>query len=231
MSKRQDIIDGKAASAARSGLVYTCQCGWIDLGHARPDNARELWRDVVGETGSRSPNGLWYRLRFEECMAKWGIRVCKGERFAVRLGLNLAQQESVALAIFLRVSVSFEAMQANWLFGRITDSGFSAEDLVSNLVGFYRAVRSGPDYISFCQPVSKSAAEAVWDSYGAVGAIKNYSPSPFLFPCRECTAAPSAPVCTRLPKFLKAIALAEEGKWFRVWRDGDPVLTKPLPAR
>lgn len=38
MSKRSEIIDGRLAATARSGVVYTEVLGWIDLGHARGDD-------------------------------------------------------------------------------------------------------------------------------------------------------------------------------------------------
>jgi hypothetical protein len=62
--------------------------------------------------------------------------------FAVRTGLSRAELESVGLAILLHVSQSFERAQA-WIPDRLSDSGFSAEDLVSNVIGYYRAVRAG----------------------------------------------------------------------------------------
>jgi hypothetical protein len=74
-------------------------------------------------------------------MGRYGVTVSKSRSFAVRRGLSRAEQESVALGIFLDVSHRFEQMQAGGLWAIATDSGYSAEDLVSNLVGFYRAVR------------------------------------------------------------------------------------------
>jgi len=56
------------------------------------------------------------------------------------------------------VSGEFEAFQNNWLFRKFTNSGYSAEDLVSDLIGFYRAVEPNIDYIQLCEPVSKETA-------------------------------------------------------------------------
>lgn len=38
----------------------------------------------------------------------------------------------------------FEAWQNSFIFNWYTDSGFSAEDLVSDLIGFYRVFGTGP---------------------------------------------------------------------------------------
>ena len=78
------------------------------------------------------------------------------KRYDIRTGLNDEQKKSIALSIFLDVSYAFEKMQSNWLFRHATNSGYSAEDLVSNLVGFYRAVYPNKRIISLCQPVSLS---------------------------------------------------------------------------
>jgi hypothetical protein len=82
------------------------------------------------------------------------------------------------LAIFFAVSKEFESLQENWFWSNVTDSGYSAEDLVSNLVGFYRTVDPGTDYIGLCEPVGKDVALGVWDKYGAVGINNNYSFAP-----------------------------------------------------
>lgn len=72
-----------------------------------------------------------------------GIRafqVVHGRLYSIRKGLTLTRKKEVALRIFMEVSLGFEAMQGSWPYSWVTDSGFSAEDLTSNLIGFYRAV-------------------------------------------------------------------------------------------
>jgi hypothetical protein len=43
MSKREDILDGTEILnlMKKYGLIYTCNCGWIDLGHLNPENKRK----------------------------------------------------------------------------------------------------------------------------------------------------------------------------------------------
>jgi LysM repeat protein len=221
MSEFKDIIDGTRpdVDTVRSGLVYTCNCGWLDLGHARPDNVGGLWKIIKDENGEGRVSGRWYRVSFKESMSKWGLSAGESESFAVRRGLSTTDKESVALAIVLRVSFRFENMQSSWPWRLKTDSGFSAEDLVSNLVGFYRAVRPGIPYVTRCLPVSKAAAEGVWKKYGAVGTLKNQSPQPFLFPCADCGPGIRGPMCASLPHFLSGIVPAQEGERYRPWKD------------
>ena len=42
MSKRSDILDGSdpLTWTKKYGLIYTCNAGWIDLGHLNPENSR-----------------------------------------------------------------------------------------------------------------------------------------------------------------------------------------------
>src|SRR5918994_7958197 len=114
MTERSDIAAGR--------LIYTCKCGWIDIGHATPKasksssstrGADNLWRAVNGETGTRSPNGLWHQVTFSmyayRFRSHWGP---DDSVTAVRLGLTSDEKKAVALAIFLDMSMKFEAYQA-----------------------------------------------------------------------------------------------------------------------
>jgi hypothetical protein len=223
MSKRSEIMEGAYSLNSRTGLVYTCKCGWIDLGHARPDNAEKLWKSISNEKSAvASRDGKGFKVRFGEMMsagkgdfyARAGIE----KSYYIKYGLSKNENESVALAIFMEVSLRFENFQM--MFPNfITDSGFSAEDLVSNILGFYRAVRPGPDYLLMCQPVSKKAALEVWDKYGSVGSNKNRMFAPYLYPCKECSSLrdPQGPSCAPIPNMLNTIQPVSKGNFFRDW--------------
>jgi hypothetical protein len=73
---------------------------------------------------------------------KWGVGVQKGVSYTYFVKYNLSKYdlESVALGIFKEVSVRFELSRGG-LQDRIMHSSFSEEDLVSNLIGFYKALR------------------------------------------------------------------------------------------
>lgn len=134
--------------------------------------------------------------------------------------MSFSDKKSVALAIFLDVSHAFESMQSRRPFRWVTDSGYSAEDLVSNLIGFYRAINPQVPYIQLCQPVSKDLALQIWDKYGAVGSNKNYTTKPFIYPVpppqilHPLPIAQRGPMCGILPPELNTIKPAESGVLF-----------------
>ncbi|GAA6167130.1 hypothetical protein [Sessilibacter corallicola] len=134
------------------------------------------------------------------------------KKYDIKKGLDENQKKSVALSIFLDVSHAFESLQSNWLFRKTTNSGYSAEDLVSNLVGFYRAVHPDKQYISICEPVSKSIALEIWDKYGEVGFNKNYSTVPYIYPIPP---SKNGPMSVPLPKELNTIKPAKQGLIFK----------------
>lgn len=213
MSKRDDIVDGKEAEARKYGLVYTRKCGWIDLGHANPASAADLWRRVQAAGHMCTTRG-YFRLSYGQEMRK--LRMSGGVRrtYEISETLKVPEKKAVALSIFLDVSTRFESKQANWFYRWVTDSGFSAEDLVSNLVGFYRAVEPGRRYVEQCEPVSRADALRIWDTFGAVGAMKNYTPSPMLYSVDPVANVKSA-MCGQLPDFLNTITPAVVGTLFR----------------
>ncbi len=239
MSKFSDINEGTdITNKSKTGIIYTCNCGWIDIGHANPNSsspfigASNLWSQILGETGPRSPNALWHQVRLSEKMSGSipilgkMTRGVDGE-FAVRLGLSMPQKESVALSILMRVSSEFEALQSRFPYNLRTDSGFSGEDLISNIMGFYTVVRPGTDFLQICRPVSKAAAETVWKKFGAPGdaSNKNKTLSPNIYPCSECEGAPMGPIRSNLPIQFLSITQVPMGADFRIWDLSDSVLT------
>jgi hypothetical protein len=103
-------------------------------------------------------------------------------------------------------------LQESFPYSLLTDSGYSVEALMSNLLGFYRAASPEPDYIKLCEPVTATEALYVWDTFGAVGSIKNRSFQPYLFPSSRDDTTPVGPV--PLPAFLNTILPAREWDLF-----------------
>lgn len=103
-------------------------------------------------------------------------------------------------------------MQSGWPFRWATNSGFSAEDIVSNWIGFYRAVNPNVPYLQILQPTSKEVAFQIWDRYGAVGSNKNHSTTPFLYPIPP---AHGGPMCGIMPPELNTIKPATPGVLFK----------------
>lgn len=217
MSSRRDIVDGGKAESQTRGLVYTRKCGWIDLGHADPTGAAALWRAISSAQLACHPNG-YARIGYSQRMRKFGISAGTERAFEIKDALTLAERKSVALAIFLDVSNRFETMQSNLLFRLLTNSGYSAEDIVSDVVGFYRAVEPGRPYLKLCDPVSRDEALQIWDTFGPVGSNKNYTGGPFLYHLGSGRLAGSA-ICGKMPHFLDTIIPATQGSLFRDARE------------
>jgi len=68
MSDRTDILVNVVAGSTptdKKGLIYTCNCGWIDLGHmSSPQEPRieigatNLWRQINEEIGEKRDDGF-----------------------------------------------------------------------------------------------------------------------------------------------------------------------------
>lgn len=212
-------------------LVYSCNCGWIDKGHASIGRlfrkrdvdpragAFNLWDQIKNESNSTQDtiNGQpCFRVIYKQSMArKVGVnspfkflalpdrslfKVSTVGYYLVKKGLSITRKEEIALRIFLDISYNFEKMQASFPFFLATNSGYSQEDLVSNVIGFYAAVRNMSDNLiehQLCKVVSKQASLDVWDKHfkkGGIGALKSKDHTkPVFYPCTECRGNPSFP--------------------------------------
>lgn len=269
MTKRRNIKNGKdpAVWLENYGLIYTCNAGWLDLGHLNPNNPRpeigahNLWRQIVQEGDPvkdvacdltsplvspmmrmieelnkpehcntdqrfRFPDGTTgYRVRYRQDHARLPFKPGREAEFIVKHGLTTDEKKSVALSIFVEVSEKFESFQRLAEIvtaGLATDSGFSQDDLVSNLVGFYVAVGnvSRTRAIEVCHPVSDKTAFAIWDAQGAVGSNKNKHWTP-RYPTATDYVTDTACIdeCVhtsrQFPKVFQTIKPARQGLLFR----------------
>ena len=150
MTSRSAIIDGSQAIGKKYGLIYTRRCGWVDLGHANPDGpdgAKNLWNKILNEKDEGGGKSGFFRITYRQMMGNKYIKMGIQKKYDIRKGIEINDKKSVALSIFLDVSNAFESMQARWPFRWVTNSGYSAEDLVSDLIGFYRAVNPAVQYV------------------------------------------------------------------------------------
>jgi hypothetical protein len=203
MSHRSDVANGR--------LVYSCNCGWIDVIHAglgvyaRADDPeigqRNLWRQLVDESW-KAPLGLGkqpaFLVHYRQFMRKWLVTAGHRASYLVRSGLPLERKKAIGLRILLDASAKFERLQAGIPFGLISDSGFSGEDLVSNAIGYYRVVHNMSDGAvhAACKTVTKAASLAIWDAYlrDGIGSHKSHSFSaPRYYKCDECHERPAFP--------------------------------------
>lgn len=202
MSKRRDIIELSKLPVAKFGLVYSEVLGWIDLGHAGGEDIRKTLAQMeAGEKGASD----FYEVIYSQSMYKFRHAVGIGRhiRWSVRKGLSQQVKHSIVLAMMMRTGTQFESLQASLPFSWTTDSGYSAEDLVSDLLGFYRVVRP-MNYFAQLRIVSKEEALKRWDHYGPIGNYKNKMFRPLLFPAP--TAGNNAkPYFGSLPAFMTAI--------------------------
>ncbi|GAK71726.1 hypothetical protein RRU01S_19_01310 [Agrobacterium rubi TR3 = NBRC 13261] len=219
MTERKDIL---ANGRGWRRLSYTRRCGWIDWGHARPESARALKGQMdQEEANSTSLKRLDIRLEgkpafvvvYGQEMGGMGIKVSTVAHWVVRKGLSPQQKESAALGIFMAASRTFEHMQASFPFSLATNSGFSGEDLVSNLIGFYGAYRNiGEARLrDICGDTGEKESLRIWDEYlpKGIGAVKNRSFRPILFPTTEGVSSPSD---TSFPLMFSTIRPSPSGR-------------------
>ena len=221
MSRFEDIDGGR--------LIYTCNCGWVDLGHANPVRTKRphigaiaLWEQIESENGPRSEYDHGFLVTYSQDMRRWGLGASETGQYFVRYGLEAGAKRSIALAIFQELSLRFEAMQGRFPFKVFSGpSSFSQEDLVSNLIGFYKALYPKTDFLAMCRPVSKDASKKVWQMSGAVDAVKNETFLPVFHSCADCLGTP------KFPEAMRKIAPAEKaarsapppkGVAFRDWQ-------------
>lgn len=199
MTTRADIDQGR--------LIYTEHLGWIDKGHAKGDDARALWGQLLSEPDNPLLKN-YFLVNYSQAMGKTfsGISVRTGihAQWKVKKGLSIETKRSIALSMMFYVSLKFEGLQSNALFSRVTDSGFSCEDLVSNLLGFYSVVLPR-NYMALIRPKPKEYARKIWDYYGPVGRYKNNELKAIIFPDPERFPNNAYPYKRSLPSYLSSI--------------------------
>lgn len=204
MSKRNEIIDPKDYRPKRPGLMYTEVLGWVDFGHAIGGDVVNILQQFRAGELSGKP---YYVIEYRQTMrVKKLLRFGTGcyMRFLVKRGRTQSEIHSIALSIIMFTAVSFEQWQSMPWFSWYTDSGFSCEDLVSDLLGFYSVVRP-MNYLAIIKPVSKEAALRRWDYYGPIGSFKNTGFKPLLFPDPQDKSVAHKPYKANLPSCMTTI--------------------------
>lgn len=155
MRTREDILDGSKADSSSYGLIYTEVSGWVDPDHAQGADTCGHRCYVV-----ESQSGPTYDVTYKQSMVGLKRRLAVGKSITWRLkkGLSYHQKQSIALAMMMTPARRFENLQSSFPFNWVTDSGFSGEDLVSDLPGFYRVVASMGNIFNHLKPVSQAEA-------------------------------------------------------------------------
>jgi len=202
MSKRSEIINGKNAAESSYGLIYTEVLGWVDLGHAQGTDIQDVLRQIdAGELSKKDR----YDITYSQAMLSRFLNIKMGKfiTWRVKRGRSHAERKSIALAMMITLAKKFEGLQASFPASLVTDSGFSGEDLVSDLLGFYRVVSVNNPF-KLLRPVSKEEALRRWDHYGKMGSWKNRGFTPLLFP--DPKRFPNArPRKGPLPAFMQTV--------------------------
>lgn len=185
-------------------VSYTRRCGWVDWGHALPNAAKRLIRQMRQQADPRLPlpperlqldGQRAFAVRYGLTSGALGYEMKREQDYVVRRDMPEADRWSAALGIFMAASVGLERFQGSFPLGLISSSSFSGEDLVSNLIGFYAAARGMPlvQMRVICGEVSVDESYRIWDTYlqGGLGGLKNRTFRPRLFPTKEGVKSPS----------------------------------------
>jgi YD repeat-containing protein len=138
----------KRAQIAIKGLQYSCSCGWIDWGHAGCPNNQpsaglkdflQVWERI--KSFASQPGGKKGYVCYGASHSKFGIGIEISICYYVKTGLSDSESRCAAWGIFKEVQEAFEQHQASLPY--FNQSGFSPEDLSSDLLLFLRA--TNPD--------------------------------------------------------------------------------------
>nr|ELR5113453.1 hypothetical protein [Providencia stuartii] len=198
-------------------IYYTDEAGWIDSTHAKGGDALKLKFQIENENLSHDffkqyPQFMstplfktYFIIDYTQSMYKYGYRAGKNAQWLVKRGLGFEEKKSIALAIMLNMTMHFETLQGNWFYHGIlrSDSSFSGEDVISNLLGFYK-IFEPKNYDIYLGVASREKAFRIWDHYGAIGNFKNRELRPWIFP-DPLIYPNSKPYKKELPFFLRTI--------------------------
>lgn len=169
---------------ARDGrYTFSTNCGWIDWSHANPSLTQQLIQRVQQASDALRAAGTAATPttgRFSTPTMTSGAAgvVLSSASLRVRLlrPLSASEVNEVALSIFRTISMAFE-MQQLWT-DFVASSSFAQEDLPSNLIAFYMAVRgfSRQDIITFCGGLD--AAGSVAEYQRNHNFVRNFSFTP-----------------------------------------------------
>lgn len=229
MTDRSDLVPDARGFRRVS---YTCRYGFVDWGHASPGRPsdpnslaalhrqltteRGLW--VGSDTLDLRLNGrpaflLTYGMGMGKRVFGMKLGISTMSHWVVQRQLNVRQREAVALGMLRLATLEFERIQERMGLS----SGFSAEDLPSNILGLLSLFRglSDQQLRAMLGEVDVKASTDVWDRHlgrGGLGATKNRDFAPRLFPCDACKGKD-----TSLPAlFSQAPHARSGGLWVRM---------------
>ena len=227
-----EFSDLKPDASGFRRVSYTCRYGFIDWGHASPGRPSDpnslaaLHRQLTTER-NLSPmleavdvklNGrpaflVTYGMGMGKRVLGLKLGLSTMGHWVVQRRLTAGQREQVALGMLRAATFQFETIQEKMGLS----SGFSAEDLPSNMLGLislFRGILAEKLRILLGE-VDVQSSMTVWQRHlgaGGLGGLKNREFSPKLFPCEACKGKDTSP-----PALLSQARYAREGGlWVRV---------------
>lgn len=143
---------------------YTVHCGWIDWSHAGPDreDLKTIWGDLPPQNGRTFATTIVRDLETNQVVSYWRVRV------PLLYGSSIGHTQTwyvlddggkisnhykrAALTLYEISCAAVEQKQSERTADLIGNSGWSMEDLVSNLMAFYGYIEKldRKEIISIC---------------------------------------------------------------------------------
>jgi len=144
--RKGDITSGRT--------VYTCNCGWVDITHL--DAARQLSQMILQGIRNVQPNSPEWKNTIElrlNFMLAYGYVAGNVSISSDVTNYTNEQQLRLALDIFWDFEMSFEYAQSLTLGDIAGHSGFSADDLPTDMLGFLLQAGIISDWKTLCDPL------------------------------------------------------------------------------
>ena len=169
---------------------YSCNCGWIDWAHAlsgmqsQQSLAYKILKPLKAQVEwDRYPTAFRSRVVVVRSWVgfKGLFKVPTVTDYALIPEENLStksQRYSIAASVFVEHSMNVEQFHDS--FGRFSDSGFSEEDLPSNLIGLYMTlqIENGTSYrdalkevFKLCNVTDEDTSKAIYRDVYKEGAL------------------------------------------------------------
>lgn len=249
-SSRSDIIPEKKidkngmAVEAKPRLTYSTKMGWVDWGHTglhTKNNGQKMllerFEKEITLAEGRGQQYFQFRITMGIGAENSATRSEIGEDYAVKTGLNYDQRNSTLLAMFMDISEKFEKFQDNFAFKspvnigplkkvnsigeEVRRSGFSEDDLSSNMIGFFAAVYdlSRSEVEQLVGDVGVDASLKLWDAYfqNGLGISESWEPKLYNEEFRNATGVVVKDESK--PYIFSTVKLAEKGTTWDIWKD------------
>jgi RHS repeat-associated protein len=129
-----------------SGLfIYSCRCGWIDVPHANPDTTKGIFELLKAKVNL--PSGTFQDRRVLNL--NFAVEFGSIPKFnlyspAVVKNNTVASDRAIALGMLMGLEERREFLQSIPGIKQLRGSGYSEEDLTSDIIGYYLYMNNLP---------------------------------------------------------------------------------------